>query len=105
MLNAARLALEYLGDYDEEIFYSSSMLQDAVIRRFEIIGEAANRISQTTQSSILDIPWKDIIGMRNILIHDYDDISLKVVWRTAKEKLPVLIPILEREIAKRTKEL
>ena len=50
-----------------------------MIRRFEIIGEAANRISQATQSSIVDIPWKEVIGMRNILIHDYDDISLKVV--------------------------
>jgi uncharacterized protein with HEPN domain len=105
MLNSAQLALGYLQDTDEEAFYSNSILQDAVIRRFEIIGEAANRISQATQSSIVDIPWKEVIGMRNILIHDYDDISLKVVWQTAQEHLPKLIPILEREIAKRTTEI
>jgi uncharacterized protein with HEPN domain len=104
MLNAAQLALEYLQDQDEEAFYSNPMLQDAVVRRFEIIGEAAKRISSATQSTIVDIPWKDVIGMRNILIHDYDDISLRVVWQTAQEQLPVLIPILEREIAKRTLE-
>jgi uncharacterized protein with HEPN domain len=99
MLNSARLAMQYTADKSESAFNDDVFFQDAVIRRIEIIGEAARRISPTTQAELTDVPWKEIIGMRNILTHQYDGVSLKVVWQTVKTQFPQLIPILERAIA------
>ena len=70
--------------------------QDAVIRRLEIIGEAARRISDETRADYPNIPWREIIGMRNIVIHEYDDIDLDTVFKTAKKDLPSLIVSIEQ---------
>jgi uncharacterized protein with HEPN domain len=102
MLNSAKLAMSYVADRTEELFYQDVMYQDALIRRIEIIGEAARRISSVTQAEMQEIPWQEIIGMRNILIHEYDDVSLRVVWQTVNNQLPSLILILEKAIAERT---
>jgi len=69
--------------------------QDSVIRRIEIIGEAARRISPQTRTAYPDIPWNAMIGMRNLMIHDYDDVDLQTVWRTVQHDLPALIARLE----------
>ena len=66
-------------------------MQDAVIRRFEVIGEAARRISDEGQSAYAGLPWMEMIGMRNIMIHEYDNVDLHVVWNTVKNSLPGLI--------------
>lgn len=71
------------------------VMQLALTQLVEIVGEAANRISQTTQQRHPEIPWVQIIGMRNRLIHGYDVIDLDVLWDTITDDLPPLITALE----------
>ncbi|MDD4663097.1 MAG: DUF86 domain-containing protein [Caldisericia bacterium] len=71
-------------------FLSNGSIQDAVIRQFEIIGEESKHISESTTRKIIDVPWKDIISMRNILIHDYFEVDLEDVWQTAENDIKVL---------------
>ncbi|MGM0442422.1 MAG: HepT-like ribonuclease domain-containing protein [Elusimicrobiota bacterium] len=75
---------EYTKDISQDKFNKNSQIQDAVVRRIEIIGEAANNIPVEIRKKYPDMPWKDIIGMRNILIHHYGGVDLKRVWRVAK---------------------
>lgn len=91
ILESARLAAQYLEEKTEKEFYADTKSQDAVIRRFEVIGEAARRISDEGQSSYPGLPWVEMIGMRNIMIHEYDNVDLHIVWNTVKNSLPNLI--------------
>lgn len=74
----------------------SDMAQDAVIRPLEIIGEAANRLPDHFTRKHSDIPWAQIIGMRNFLIHDYGRVNLELVWDTIQTDLPELKAKLEK---------
>ncbi len=96
ILEAAKLALEYIGDKTREEFFEDLQCQDAVIRRLEIIGEAARRISEETRAAHPDLPWSDMVSMRNIMIHEYDDIDLAIVWETVNNDLTPLIDALEK---------
>jgi uncharacterized protein with HEPN domain len=69
-------------DFERDI-----QMQDAVIRRFEIIGEAIKRIPSEVRKEDLEIPWKRIGGMRDLLIHEYDEITLSVIWKTIQEDI------------------
>ncbi len=71
------------------------MIQDAIVRRIEIIGEAATRLSQEARDEIDTVPWKQVIGMRNIMIHQYDRVDLQLVWDTATIALPQLARSLQ----------
>ncbi|RIK41257.1 MAG: hypothetical protein DCC55_12490 [Chloroflexi bacterium] len=71
ILEAARLAVSYVENTSEEAFLEDTQLQDSVIRRIEIIGEAARRISPEVREALPVIPWSNMVGMRNLLIHDY----------------------------------
>jgi uncharacterized protein with HEPN domain len=95
ILESARLAIRYIANKTEEEFLADTQLQDAIIRRFEIIGEASRRISDGMQSVLPNLPWLEMIGMRNIMIHEYDDIDLHIVWNTIKKNLPPLIESLD----------
>lgn len=95
ILEAARLAVAYLEGLSEEEFLADSQRQDSAIRRLEIIGEAARRVSSETQADHPEIPWSAMIGMRNILIHRYDDVDLSLVFRTVRTDLARLIAVLE----------
>ena len=68
----------------------------ALVRLVEIVGEAANRLPIEDQSRYPSIPWKEIVGMRNRLVHGYDAIDLDVLWDTVRIDLPQLIEELER---------
>ena len=98
MLNAAKLAQDFVAGIDWEVFEFDLMRQAAVTRQFEIIGEAACRISSETQATISNIPWNKIIGMRNRLIHKYDDLDLETIWDTIQIALSELITVLEKVI-------
>ena len=68
----------------------------AVIRAFEIIGEAARQIPESVKEENSAIPWREIMGMRNKLTHEYFGVNIRVVWRTVHEDLPVIIPLLQK---------
>jgi uncharacterized protein with HEPN domain len=95
ILKAAKLALSYLRGKTKEEFLRDTQCQDAIIRRLEIIGEAARRISSNTTAKYPGLPWKKMVSMRNIMIHEYDDIDLTIVWDTVQNDLPPLIASLE----------
>ncbi len=78
IFEAAKLAISYVGNKMEQEFLADIQCQDSVIRRFEIIGEAARRVSEATRIEHPELPWSEMIGMRNILIHEYDDVDLAI---------------------------
>ena len=80
----------YLKNTDFARFKQEEMRHDAVIRQLEIIGEAANKLSKEFSKKNSDFPLKEAVGMRNFLIHAYDDVDLRVVWKTIQEDLPLL---------------
>lgn len=73
-----------------EAFSANQMAQDAVIRNFEIIGEAAKRLGEATKAKHPEIPWRDIAGFRDVLIHDYMGVKLRLVWNVIEQNLPDL---------------
>ena len=97
ILDSARLAIIYVMERSQDDSLQDTQLQDAVVRRLEIIGEAARRISQVTRDAYPDLPWASIIGMRNFLIHEYGDVGLGIVWDTVQTHLPQVVSILEKE--------
>jgi uncharacterized protein with HEPN domain len=81
---------EYTTDINEEEFYENTFVQDAVIRRLEIIGEAVKNIPDDFRVKYPDIPWRQIAGMRDVLIHAYFGVNLRRVWKVIKEDIPEL---------------
>jgi len=96
IVNAAQIALSYVEDVDESEFAKNVQLQDAVIRRLEIIGEAARRVSQEVKVANPEVPWLAIIGMRNFMIHEYDNIDLDIIWSTLKRDIPYLLEQVDK---------
>jgi len=80
----------FIQGKSKDNFLKDEMLSSAVIKKFEIIGEACSRLSKEYITSHSNIPWKEIIGMRNILIHDYFGTDLESVWSSIEEDLPKL---------------
>jgi uncharacterized protein with HEPN domain len=95
ILQAARLVREFVKGVDQQTFNGDVMLQSAVIRQIEVMGEATKRISEDFRSGHQDIPWRKIAGMRDILIHAYDFIDLREVWDAATVSIPEMIPKIE----------
>ena len=95
MLEAARKAQEMAGGRDRENLDTDEQLSLALQRLIEIVGEAATKVSAETCSQTDDIPWKQIRGMRNRLIHAYFDVNLDILWNTVTEDLPPLVSALE----------
>ncbi len=81
---------EYISEIDEEKFKKNRLIQDGVVRQLEIIGEAVKKLSEVYRASKPEIPWKDIAGMRDKLIHSYFGVEIGLVWRVAIEDLPPL---------------
>lgn len=80
----------YVNNLDFEGFKKKLIVQDAVIRQFEIIGEAAKRLSEDFKNHNSNIPWKYIIGMRNRLINNYFGVDIDTVWETIVKDIPNL---------------
>ena len=96
---------EFLGARSLDDFLADKMLQDAVIRCVEVIGEAARLVSEDTRRRAPEIPWSLIIGMRHVLAHEYGTVDLDNVYRVVTEHLPelltqlrTLIPALEQDV-------
>jgi len=96
IFESAKIALDYVFDKEWDEFYKDIQCQDAVVRRIEIIGEAAWRVSQETRDKYPQIPWREMTSMRNLVIHEYDVVDINQVWDTAQNKLPPLIEELTK---------
>ncbi|MBW4542152.1 MAG: DUF86 domain-containing protein [Myxacorys chilensis ATA2-1-KO14] len=98
ILQSAQIVMNYIVGRSRDELTTDLQFQDAVIRRFLIIGEASKRVSETTRQTLITIPWVAINGMRNRLIHEYDEIDLDTVWDTAVNSLPALILEIEKVV-------
>ena len=98
ILECIELIEDYLSDKTMDEFLASSQLQDAVIRRIEIIGEATKKLPQDFKEKYPDIPWREMSGMRDIIVHEYFGVDLKLTWRVAKKDIKELKLKLEQLI-------
>jgi uncharacterized protein with HEPN domain len=96
ILNSARAALDYMSGKSWEEFSQNPILQDAIVRRLEIIGEASGRVSIESQREYPQLPWQAMKGTRNRIIHEYDAIELEIIWDIVQKDLPLLIRELEK---------
>ena len=90
IVESAGLIEEYLEGVSKDEFLSDTGVQDKVIRRLEIIGEAVKNIPEEVSEEYSYIPWKDIAGMRDMLAHEYFGIDMERVWKVANDDLPEL---------------
>ncbi len=99
ILESIKLIEDYAKGVSEEEFLDKDdnlQLKDAIIRRLEIIGEAVKNIPDDFKEKHPDISWKQISGMRDVLIHEYFGVRLERVWKTAKEDLPELKEVISK---------
>ncbi len=94
ILDALRQIVEYTRGMDYERFRATRMVQDAVIRQFEVVGEATKNLSADFRECHETIPWKDLAGFRDKLIHQYFGVDLATVWRSVADDVPLLIDSL-----------
>ena len=90
ILESIILIEQYTENISFEEFEKDRKTIDAVIRNFEIIGEASNKLPEEFRKQYPEVPWRSIIGLRNVLIHDYLGVDIKAVWGNLKQELPHL---------------
>jgi uncharacterized protein with HEPN domain len=98
MLDAATEALRFTRGRGREDLDHDRQLEWALVKAIEIIGEAAVQVSDNARAELPAIPWRNIVGMRNRLVHAYFDINLDILWKTAVEGLPLIVAELERAL-------
>ena len=99
ILQAARLIAAYVKGVTEPEFRADMEKQDAVIRRIEIIGEAAAHLNETTRKAVPELPYRKMRGMRNIVAHDYAAVDARIVWEVATIYVPEVRRVLEELFA------
>ncbi|MGC8638043.1 MAG: DUF86 domain-containing protein [Athalassotoga sp.] len=100
IVESIRYIKRYTLNLNEEEFYQSEQIQDAVLRRLEIIGEATKNISDDFKDQFPQLPWKEMAGIRDVIIHDYFGINLRRIWLTVKQDLPTLETLIEEVLKK-----
>ena len=97
--NSVTKIFKYTANIDYQEFISNDMAKDAVERNFEIIGEAVKNLSEDFRNKYPNIPFRQIAGMRDKLIHDYFGVDYEIIWKTIKDKLPEFSLDIEKLIA------
>ncbi|MBA3336701.1 MAG: DUF86 domain-containing protein [Chloroflexia bacterium] len=92
---AARRILAFCGSTTHDQFLDDAMSQSAVIYQISIVGEATRRLSAGFTARYPDLPWRDMMGMRNRVIHGYDSVDLNEVWRVVTHDIPVFLAQIE----------
>jgi uncharacterized protein with HEPN domain len=100
ILEAARLIGSYVKDTTAVDFNANKEKQDAVIRRIEIIGEAAAHLTELTRRAVPELDFRKMRGMRNIVAHDYANVDLHIVWEVATVYMPEICAALEKIFAR-----
>ncbi len=98
VLDSAQLVRGYVEGKACRDLLEDVGLQDKVARRFEIIGEAAGRLSEETRNRFPDIPWRAMVDLRNILIHEYGEVNYEELWDIIRDDLPRLIEQIEPHV-------
>ncbi len=83
-------------------FMQSSLLQDAVVRNLQVMGESTKRLPEEWKSAHLDVPWRQIIGFRNVVVHDYLEIDVPAVWEVVERNLSDLKRVIEQMLMETT---
>lgn len=102
ILSAMEKIRRYTFDLSYRDFIKNDMIIDATLRNFEIIGEASRNVSKDTKDKYPDIPWKRMIGLRNIVSHDYFGVDLKIIWTILSDNLPGTEPYVKRVLQELT---
>ena len=100
MLQSMERIEEYLGDLDFRNFKMNYLVVDAIVRNFEIIGEASKNIPIDIQKRYPEIPWRKMYGLRNLIAHEYFGIDYEMIWEIAKNNLPKNLTDLSKIIEK-----
>ena len=95
MLQASRKILEYAVGLNEEQFRTSGLHQDAILRQLTIVGEAAKRVSVELRASHPEVPWRQVAGFRDVVVHNHARVDVREVRRIVQEDLPPLVTLLE----------
>ncbi len=96
IINSIEKIEKYVDGMNVEEFYNDFKTIDAVVRNLSIIGEAANNLSENIKIKNPDIPWNEVVGMRNKIIHEYFGVDEEILWKTIKDDLPELKRLLEK---------
>ena len=96
MTLAAQEAMGFVADVSQEGFLADRKLQSAVCMQLEIVGEAARALSDEFKASHPEVPWRDVVGLRHRIVHEYFRLDLDVIWETVKRDLPELLGHLGR---------
>ena len=95
MVEASQAAMQFVAGRERKDLQTDQMLLFAVLRAIEVMGEAANKVSEELRLANTDIPWKAIVNMRNRLIHAYFDIDTEMVWETLQSEIPAVLARLK----------
>ena len=97
MIESVQKIMTYTRDMSFDQFKSDSKTVDAVIRNIEVIGEAANRLTENYKNNNPEIEWSHLRGFRNRIVHEYFGIDLEIVWHIIEENLPELLTVLKNK--------
>jgi len=104
MLQSMKRIGEYIGELDFEKFKTNQLVVDAVVRNFEIIGEASKNIPKDVQGKYPEIPWRQMYGLRNLIAHEYFGVDFEMIWEIANKNIPEnlkdLLKIIDKEKSK-----
>jgi uncharacterized protein with HEPN domain len=92
---AMQRVLEYTQGLSFDAFMEQRMAQDAVLRNLQVIGEATKKLSDDLCATQPNVPWQDMAGLRDRIVHDYFGIDYEIVWDVIENDLPALLPVIE----------